>query len=690
MADDSGVTKIDWQRWYPRRAVSWWTTINELQWPNRSVRDDIRRRADALAEAGVDLAINFGCHMRFDFAMVFGSLHGYLGEVADELHRVGIRFFDHYSSNVITRPRGAAGRAHAHRSNRHQVLFYPDPIAAPHQQYAGHRYDDLRTIDLRDGGAAYATPYDSEQFCSNHPDYLDMHRQYLVRLFDEVDLDGIEVDDMADYGGLASCGCRFCLDRFRSEYGLELPPLSDAEFWGDTSGHPYLWGNYAHPDFQSWITMREQTMADHLALVKRTIGDRPLMTCCASTGPMNLGGRALNLERLLPHVDLLMLENVGLAPDGVNWLRLEAEAMQQKDLARQRGDVPVLALTYMLGHDGGLLGWALSRFWGTSSWASTNPGRLEVDPAEPLDEAQITGPVNRWEQAVSPLDSLAPGDVVDVRLLNDTYARAAGWRDADGREEWDRVKDWTYALVEHQVGYRLIRPAELEAGPDDDTPLVLDGAACVSDALDAAVRALLDRGGRVWVRGPYGTHHADGKPRARSLLDDLVAVGSPGLRVLAEPVATGRPAPADRTDQPPLHIEEDRPRHDPVRDLLDRGELEPTVTVSPADAGWALRLRRHAEGFALHVLNLRMHGEAHPTLLEMGERPVLETISSVNPTTSVTVTLRGPDPGWRAPQLFSPELGRAGRPVRRDGEGFVLDLTGVSVYAVVHDQLGEG
>ena len=105
--DDSVVTSIDWQTWYPRCAVSWWTTITDLQWPNRSVRDDIRRRADAFAAAEVDLAINYGCHTRFDFAPMFGALHGYLGEVADELHRVGIRFFDHYSCNIVARPRGA-------------------------------------------------------------------------------------------------------------------------------------------------------------------------------------------------------------------------------------------------------------------------------------------------------------------------------------------------------------------------------------------------------------------------------------------------------------------------------------------------------------------------------------------------------------------------------------------------------
>lgn len=62
--------------------------------------------------------------------------------------------------------------------------------------------------------------------------------------------------------------------------------------------------------------MREQTMIDHLGMIKEVLGDRPLMTCCAGTGPMDLSGRALNLERMLPHVDLLMLENVGLGLDG--------------------------------------------------------------------------------------------------------------------------------------------------------------------------------------------------------------------------------------------------------------------------------------------------------------------------------------------------------------------------------------
>src|ERR1700755_2230587 len=50
--------------WVPRRAASWWGSIEDLQWPAKSVTDKIKRRAEGFAKANIDTAINFGFHMR--------------------------------------------------------------------------------------------------------------------------------------------------------------------------------------------------------------------------------------------------------------------------------------------------------------------------------------------------------------------------------------------------------------------------------------------------------------------------------------------------------------------------------------------------------------------------------------------------------------------------------------------------
>src|SRR5690554_1631511 len=62
----------------PRRIARWWTTLESLQWSQKLVRDEIKRRAEAFAAAHIDTVINGGCHIRFDFSNYFDQLHGYL------------------------------------------------------------------------------------------------------------------------------------------------------------------------------------------------------------------------------------------------------------------------------------------------------------------------------------------------------------------------------------------------------------------------------------------------------------------------------------------------------------------------------------------------------------------------------------------------------------------------------------
>src|SRR5690606_13131082 len=57
----------------PRRVASWWVTIEDLQWSQKHIRDKIKRRAEAFAAAKIDMVVNYGFHIRFDFSNYFGQ-----------------------------------------------------------------------------------------------------------------------------------------------------------------------------------------------------------------------------------------------------------------------------------------------------------------------------------------------------------------------------------------------------------------------------------------------------------------------------------------------------------------------------------------------------------------------------------------------------------------------------------------
>lgn len=694
----------------PRRVASWWNTLEDLQWPQKSVRDKIKRRAEGFAEAGIDTALNFGFHIRFDFANYFGQLHGYLNEVCEELHQYGIRFFDHYSCNLVERPRGADDTTRLHRAQRHHVLLHHDPIAAEYAGYLGYRFRDLCQVDVRDGRPGYTTAYQAELFCHNNPAFLEMHSKYLERLTREVDLDGAEVDDMADYGWFSTCACVHCRERFRRDYGHELPPFEDKSFWGDTSGAPTTWGNYDNPVFRDWIRLRTDIIADHVKLIKSYFPDKPLSTCCSSTGPIILNAVSLNLEKMVPHLDYVMLENCGFGTGSVHWVRTDAEALQQKDIAVHMGDAPAMALSYTIFEKGGYLGWALSRFWGVANWSSTLPGRLEADPVPLLETHAIVGPLNRWELAHSDLDGQAGRDVAEVRLASNRYCRDNGWRDADGTEHWDRVLRWSGAFVEHNVGYRIVRTDELadaDALRSERTPLVLDGVGCVSAAQFAAVQAFLADGGEVWLSLPFGTHDERGFRRAEPLSDALLAASYPGLRLLD--AAAGGTAAAGEATASSAAASEGSPGSEAaiaaairaasgshaaaaLERLAAAGAFAPRIRQVAGDARWALRLRVHDEGPVLHLMNRALEAIPHPEYTDAHNGGVvLQDIRSLSTDNRLVyeIDFAGLEAApWTAAVVRSPELGEEARevavePLSDTRVRVTINLDGVDLYGVV-------
>lgn len=122
------------------------------------------------------------------------------------------------------------------------------------------------------------------------------------------------------------------------------------------------WGNYENPVFRYWLRMKIDSVADHLKLIKQTIDEKPLMTCCSNTGLIILNILSLDLEKLAPHLDFFMLENVGINVNNANWIEMDAEALHQKDIAEKRGKAPAMALSFAIYELGAYFGWALNRF----------------------------------------------------------------------------------------------------------------------------------------------------------------------------------------------------------------------------------------------------------------------------------------------------------------------------------------
>ena len=652
----------------PVRAASWWCTLEDILWSQKMIVDKIKRRAEAFSKAGIDTAINFGFHIRFDFSNYFGQLHGYYANVCEELHKYDIKFMDHYSCNHVERPRGEDEFKKLHRGQRHHILLFHDPIAAEHAQYEGTYFKDICEVDIRDGSRGYARQYQMEVFCHNNPAFLEMHRKYLIRLMKEVPLDGMEVDDMCDYAGLTTCGCSYCRSRFKKDYGHEIPPFGDSNFWGDTTKSMLLWGNYENPVFRDWIRMKIDSVADHVRMVRSIAGDKPLMTCCSSTGPVTLNSIALNLERMAPHLDLFMLENVGTNINCVNWVRMDAEAMQQKDIAQKRGNAPAMALSYTIYEKGGYLGWSLSRFWGVANWSSTLNQRLEEDPVDAMETEEIIGPCNNWELKNSNLNYTEGKDLAEVRLVSSSLCRDNGWRDADGLEQWDRVKAWSASLVKYNTGYRFVRSAEL-SDPDalrkENTPLILDGLGCVSDSQFTAIKTFLSKGGKVWLGLPFGTHDERGFLRSHPL---SVELQKPGYKNL---ILKGVENPSDFLGR-----------------LIKKGLFRPVLKQLSGDTRWAARIRFYKDKPVIHFLNTALVAVPHPALKDIPGVPILKDIDSKIEDNKLEYEINTSGITFSNPLILSPELGDKTRmaEIHNAGKGdsiISINLDGVKVYAVV-------
>jgi hypothetical protein len=402
-------------------------------------------------------------------------------------------------------------------------------------------------------------------------------------------------------------------------------------------------------------------------MVKSIVGEKPLLTCCSSTGPIVLNSIALNLERMAPYLDMFMLENVGTNIKSTDWIKMDAEALQQKDIAMKRGNAPAIGLSYTIYEKGGYLGWALSRFWGVANWASTLNQRLEEDPSDAMQIEDIIAPLNNWERKYSETDYRKSRDLTEIRLVSSSYCRDNGYRYADGTEQWDRVKAWSSELVKNNTGYRILRSGELadsEALISENTPLILDGLGCVSDSQFTSIKKYLSKGGKAWLALPFGTHDEKGFRRTSPLSSELTSGRYKNLTVL-----------------------DNSPVRDTFSKLIAKGVFKPAIRQISGDSGWAVRVHFNIGKPVFHFLNSAMVPVPHPTIRDNGGTPILKDIDSSIRNNIITYEINSKVIPLSSLSIFSPELDDRAENVEitSSANGYSkvkINLDGVKVYAV--------
>lgn len=475
------------------RAISWWLTWKDLAWPDDDIADDIRRRADMAAETGVNCAVIFGAHFRWDFMPLWMNLHDMLAFVGTELHQRGIMLFDHHSAVLTHRYSTHEEALEMRLRNRHHVPFAPSRDIASEWTYKGKKLDDWRMIDLTTGKPVFLKKYMAEQFCMNNPDFRTAYYGYVQRLLKETGIDGLMPDDGVFFSGWTSCGCEWCRKKFRENYGHEVPPVSDTSFWG----------NHESEAFKDWIEMRFRTTGEFLEGVRNVTGNNfPLMTCCANSISKVVPGYGLTYQEFIKPCNHIMLEMCGNTPsmDGT-WHRYFPEQMLHVGIGLEN-NAPCLALGYGFTEATADFIWAFSKFLGSDTWFSTLKGRLGLPDSKMLslkDDTELCGNGFNWEKNHP--------EIFNAETDTEIAVFFSRWsRDFYGMTEKDYTFDYIetcFELLRNNITFDVVA-AIPEASKYK--VLLLSSASCLDEMEYASLNKYLKDGGVIIASGPTGVY----------------------------------------------------------------------------------------------------------------------------------------------------------------------------------------
>jgi len=256
----------------PKRIINWWLQWEDLNWPNADGLDRMKRRVEKAAEANVTTAITFGAHFRWDYLPYFTILHDHIASLAEELHKCGIELYDRHSVNLIHRYDTVEEMRRVMLHSGPHLPFSPSREAAESWTYHGKKLNDWRMVDVRTREPLYYPQYAGEGFCYRNPEFVEAYCDYAKRLVADTGIDGLAAEDPVHYLNFRSCACPHCRAELQRRAGIDLPPISDRNFWG----------NWENPAWHHWIDLRFDSGREFFEKLAPVLPEGFPITTCGS------------------------------------------------------------------------------------------------------------------------------------------------------------------------------------------------------------------------------------------------------------------------------------------------------------------------------------------------------------------------------------------------------------------------
>lgn len=481
------------------RMATWWMHWPDLQWPDPDNLDRIKARAEGFAEAGVSAAMFFGAHFRWDFLPVFPLLHDYIATVAEELHKYGIKLFDHHSVNLAHRYSTREEMRRVMVDSGPHLPFSPTFEAAKSWQYKGKYLNDWRMLDVRSGQPLWFPQYTAEGFCHRNPEFREAYQDYAKQLVADTGIDGLSADDAMYFMHYNACGCKYCRAELKNRAGIDLPPTTDASFWG----------NWDNPAWHHWLDLRFDASGEFYEDLRRVLPENFMLTGCgansaSATALMSAtdastflrGWNYVNMEmsgNTPPYKHDKLTSNTPVPERLVNASHHQAAARGRNAGAFCTGFAHSTQQANVV--------WAVSKMLGADAWIGTLKTRLGL-PWHILNtlpgEQDIVGEAFNFEKAHCDLFTGEPAGQLGVYFSYETRNHTLY-----GGLHRGYFRDYTDILA--LLFQNGIHPHTVFSFPEDagELPLViLPGVARMTEAELAAMERYLAAGGKVIALGP--------------------------------------------------------------------------------------------------------------------------------------------------------------------------------------------